>query len=148
MADQPVDPYRAYNFIVKVSGIDDAQFHFTKCSEFSVTVENMDYVEAGNELVTRQVPGRVKYEPITLSYGVTDSRELWNWLMEAASGKVERKNVTILIRDSDGSTIKQQWELLNAWPQKWQGGEMDAASSELAIAQLTLVYEQLDRKSS
>lgn len=145
MADQLVDPYRAYTFRVKVSGMNDSQFHFTKCSAFSVTVENKEYVEAGNELVTRQVPTRVKYEPITLSYGVTDSRDLWDWLMKAAAGKVERKNVSVFVRDSDGSSTKEHWELVAAWPQKWQGWEMDAASGDIAIAQLTLVYEQLKR---
>ena len=146
MADQ--DPYRAYTFRVKVSGMNDSQFHFTKCSALSVTIENKEYVEAGNELVTRQVPTRVKYEPITLSYGVTDSRDLWDWLMKAASGKVERKNVSIYIRDSDGATTRDHWELISAWPQKWQGWELDAAGSELAIAQLTLVYEQMKRQKS
>lgn len=146
MADQLIDPYRAYTFKVKISGIDDGQFHFTKCSPISVTVENKEYVEAGNTKVTRQIPGRTKHEPITLSYGVTDSRSLWDWLMKAAEGKVERKNVSIFIMDSDDSTQKEHWQLLNAWPQKWQGWDMDAASGELAISQLTLVFEQLSRQ--
>lgn len=146
MTNQLIDPYRAYNFKVKVSGIDDGQFHFTKCSAISVTVQDTEYREAGNELVTRQVPTRVNYEPITLSYGVTDSRALWDWLMQAAAGKVERKNVSIFIQDSGGSTTKEQWDLVAAWPQKWQGWEMDASGGDLAIAQLTLVYEQLNRK--
>lgn len=140
-----MDPYRAYNFRVKVSGIDDSQFHFTKCSAFSVTIENQEYREAGNNQVTRQIPTKVKYDPITLSYGVTDSRALWDWLMKAAEGKVERKNVTIFVLDNDGQTTMENWELINAWPQKWQGTELDAASNQLAIAQLTLVFDVLQR---
>ena len=145
MTDQQNDPYRAYTCRVKVSGI-DGQFYFTKCSSFSVTVENKEYVEAGNERVTRQIPSQAKYDPVTLSYGVTDSRALWDWLMKAAAGQVGRKNVSILVLNSDGASTKEQWELGGAWPQKWQGWEMDEASGELAIEQLTLVYEQLNRK--
>jgi len=39
----------------------------------------------------------------------------------------------------------ENWELINAWPQKWQGAELDAASNQLAIAQLTLVFDVLQR---
>lgn len=123
MADQLNDPYRAYPYKVKVSGIDDSQFHFTQCGPISAT-----------------------HEPITLSYGVTDSRVLVDWLMRAAEGKVERKNVSILILSSDSSSTKEHWELVAAWPLEWQGSDMDAASGGLVIAQLSLVYGELNRK--
>ncbi len=148
MADPLVDPYRTYTFRVQVSGIDDGQFFFTKCSSFSVSVENKEHFEAGKTPLVRQIPNQVKYDPITLSYGVTNSRALWNWLTQAASGKMERKNVTIQIMNSNTNSIKEQWELINAWPQKWQGQEIDATHNEIAITELTLVYEQLSRKQS
>lgn len=140
-----MDPYRAYNFRVTISGINDAHIYFTKCTGFSVTVDNQEYREGGNFQVTHQVPERVKYDPITLSYGVTNSRALWDWLMQAATGKVQRKNVTITVLVNDGETVREHYDLINAWPQQWEGTELDAASNQLAIAQLTLVYEQLKR---
>ena len=140
-----IDPYRAYNFRVTVSGIKDACFAFTKCTAFSVTEGSQEYREAGRFQVTQQIPMQVKYEPITLSYGMTQSPVLVDWLMRAAEGKVERKNVTLTLLSSDGQSPREQYELINAWPQKWEATELDADSNELAIAQLTLVYEQLKR---
>ena len=140
-----MDPYRAYNFKVKISGIDDSQFHFTKCSSFKVTVENQEFREAGNNQVTQQIPTRVKYEPITLSYGVTDSRELWGWLKKAADGKAERKNVSVTVLDNDGQTKRDEWQLVNAWPQSWEYVELDAGGNELAIASMTLVFDEMKR---
>ena len=146
MANPLADPYQLYTIRVKVSGIDDDQFYFTKCSPFSVTVGTNEYRNQENDPFTHNIPTQVKYDPITLSYGMTKSRALFDWLMKAAAGTVERKNVAIQIMSDDGSSTKELWELVNAWPQKWEGYEVDATSNEMAIAQLTLVYEQLNRK--
>ena len=89
----------------------------------------------------------MKYEPVTLSYGVTDGRKFWDWLMKAAAGKVERKKVDIILLDNDGKKESQKWTLIDAWPQKWQGTELDAGSNQLAIASLTLEFDQLKRNN-
>lgn len=137
------DPYGNYNFRVSISQMPSEAFHFTKCSGVGVTIENQEYREAGNGQVTQQIPTRVKYDPIQLSYGYTDSTHLWEWLMRAAAGKVERKNVDIVLLDSDGKKELDKWTLVDAWPQKWQGAELDAASNQVAIATLTLVFNEL-----
>ncbi|MCB8963020.1 MAG: phage tail protein [Ardenticatenales bacterium] len=138
-----MDPYRAYNFTVRVSGIDDGQFNFTECSGLQASVANQEYREGGQEPLVRQIPTGVSYQPVTLKYGVTSSQTLWNWLTQATTGQVERKNVTIAMLNTDGQTIAAEWTLLNAWPQAWESTELDPGSSELAIASLSLVFDQL-----
>ena len=44
-----VDPYRSYNFKLTIGDIPDESVHFTKCTAFSVSVENQEYREAGTE---------------------------------------------------------------------------------------------------
>ena len=145
MANPLADPYQAYPVRVRVSGIENDQFYFTKCSPFSLSVGTNEYRSQKNDPFAQNMPTQVKYDPVTLSYGVTESRALLDWLTKAAAGTVERKNVAIQIMSDDGSSAKELWELVNAWPQQWEGYEVDAASNEMAIAQLTLVYEQLKR---
>ena len=145
MANSLTDPYQRYPVRVKVSGIENDQFYFTKCSAFSVTVVTNEFRSQENDRFAQNIPTPVKYDPVTLSYGLTDSRALLDWLTKAAAGTAERKNVAIQIMSDDGSSAKELWELVNAWPQQWEGYEVDAASNEMAIAQLTLVYEQLKR---
>jgi phage tail-like protein len=138
------DPYRNYNFKLSISDMPDEAFHFTKCTAIGVTVENQEYREAGANQITYQIPTRVKYDPVTLSYGYTNGgRKVWEWLMKAAAGKVERKNVDIILLDSNGERELDKWTLVDAWPQKWQGAELDAASNQVAIATLTLVFNEL-----
>lgn len=143
MSTQSNDPFRAYNFKVTVSGI-NGEFLFTKCSALTGTDDALTFREAGAGHTVQQLPTAVRHEPVTLSYGITESRDLWNWLMNAAAGKVARKTVTIHLQTDSSSPAR--WELVNAWPQKWQGAELDAASGQTAIASLTLVFEALQRQ--
>ncbi len=137
-----VDPYRAYNFKLEIQGM--TQGHFTECSGMAVKVSAIKYREGGDKVV-HALPGPVEYGDITLRYGLTASRELWDWFMTAVNGKVERKNVSILLIDSDGITETLRWNLVNAWPSYWQGTLLNAMSHEAAIEELTIVYESLER---
>lgn len=138
-----VDPYRAYNFKLLIEGVTEA--HFTQCSGPEVKVEAIKYREGGNNQVVRRIPGRVAYGDITLRYGLTSSRSLWEWFLTAVNGTVQRKNISILMLDSDGSTEVMRWNLVDSWPSAWQGASLDAMSQEVAIESLTLVFESMER---
>ncbi|MGC9347456.1 MAG: phage tail protein [Anaerolineae bacterium] len=138
-----VDPYRAYNFKLLIEGVTEA--HFTTCTGLGVKVEAIKYREAGNNQVVRRIPGRVEYADVTLSYGLTSSRDLWDWFLTAVNGSVQRKNISILMLDSDGVTEMMRWNLVDAWPAEWRGAPLDAMSQEIAIESLTLVFESMER---
>lgn len=138
-----VDPYRAYNFKLIIQGVTEG--HFTECSNMGITVDAISYREGGQSQVVHRIPGRVQYADITLRYGLTLSTELWNWLMTAVKGKVERKNVSIAMLDSDGVTEVLRWNLVNAWVAEWRGAVLDALGREMAIESITLVFETVER---
>lgn len=142
MADG-TDPYRAYNFKLDIAGVTEG--HFTECSGLGVRVETIKYREAGNAQVVRHIPGPVDYASVTLRYGLTASRELWEWMQTVVQGKVERKNVSIVILDSQGVTEVMRWNLNDAWPSEWSGAPLNAMNREIAIESLTLVYDTLAR---
>lgn len=137
------DPYRAYNFKLVIQGVTEG--HFTSCTGLGVRVQVIKYREGGTNQVVHCIPGQVEYADITLRYGLTSSHEVWDWLLAAVAGKVERKNVSILMLDSGGVSEVMRWDLINAWPAEWHGAALDALSHEVAIETLTLVYETLQR---
>lgn len=137
------DPYRSYNFKVVIQGV--VEGHFTQCSGLGVRVGVIRYREGGNGQVARALPGRVEYADVELKYGLTKSRELWDWLMTAVQGEVVRKNVSILMLDAQGTQEVMRWNLVNAWPSQWRGAVLDAMSQEAALEHLTLVYDTLER---
>jgi phage tail-like protein len=139
-----VDPYRAYNFKLLINNVTNG--HFTEVSGLGVQVERISYREAGNNSIVRAIPGRVTYPPVVLRYGLTSEADLWDWLLTAVNGVVNRRNVSIVMLDSAGSTEVLRWNLINAWPQEWLGAPLDAMSRELAIESLVLAHEGLSRE--
>ena len=151
MAEQPaavqtgtwMDPYRAYNFKLDIQGVTEG--HFTECTGIRIEVQALRYREGGTSQVVHRLPGPVEYGDVTLRYGLTASTELWTWFMTAVQGKVERRNVSILMLGADGVTEVLRWNLVNAWPSEWRGAPLDAMGREVAIESLTLVFETLER---
>lgn len=137
------DPYGAFNFQLLIDGV--AEGHFTECTGLGMRVEAIAYREAGNNQAVRRIPGRVEYSDVILRYGLTDSLDLWNWLRAVAQGVVERKNVSVVMLASDGATEALRWNLLNAWPAEWRGAPLRALSQEIAIEQMRLVCDEMNR---
>lgn len=138
-----IDPYRAYNFKLEIRGVTEA--HFTACSGLCVEIDAIEYREAGHGEVILKIPGQVHYGDVTLQFGLTKSTEIWKWLMTAVQGKVQRKNVSVIMVDADGVTEVLRWNLSNAWPSKWQGASLNALCQEVAIESITLVFDGLER---
>jgi len=138
-----IDPFRSYNFKLIIQGITEG--HFTNCTNLGIRVDAISYRQGGVNQVVHRLPGQVEYGDITLRYGLTVSTELWDWMMSAVKGKVQRKNVSIVMLDPDGATEVLRWDLVNAWPSSWRGAPLDTMSSQVALEELTLVYETLDR---
>jgi len=138
-----IDPYRAYAFKVVIQGV--TQGHFTRCAGFGIKVDALRYREAGAGEIVRRIPGQVEYGDVTLKYGLTPSTELWSWFQTSVRGVVERRNMSIVMLDPDGSTEVLRWNLVGAWISEWSGAPLDALSREIAIETMTVVYETLAR---
>jgi len=137
------DPYGSYHFKLEIQGVTEG--HFTRCTGLGVRVEAIKYREGGIGQVVHRLPGRVEYADVTLYYGLTASKDLWLWLESAMKGTVQRRNVSVVVLAQDGVTEAVRFNLLKAWPSAWVGAPLDALSNEVAIEELTLVYETLER---
>ncbi len=138
-----VDPFRSYNFKLDISGLTEG--HFTEVSGLGVKIESISYREAGNKQIVRHLPGQVDFAQVTLRYGLTSSRELWDWLQSAVAGNVVRKNVSIIQLDTKGDGEETRWNLIDAWPTEWKAATLNAAEKTVAIESLTLVFDGLER---
>ncbi len=138
-----IDPQRSYNFRLEIAGVTEAYFH--ECANIGVKVQTVKWRSGGNNQVVHCLPGRVEPTDITLRIGVTSSTDMWKWLQSAVQGKVERKNVSIVLLDNDGSTEVMRFNLMQAWISEWHGANLNALSNGVAIDEMTLVYETLQR---
>ncbi|HVR83801.1 MAG TPA: phage tail protein [Planctomycetota bacterium] len=136
------DPYRSYNFKLDVGG--DTAGHFTEVTGLGARIETIDFREGGDHQVVHRLAGRVDYMDVTMKYGLTASRTLWDWFQSGVRGTVSRKNVSIILMDTAGDREVQRWNLNGAWVKEWRAASLDALGQELAIETMTLVYETLD----
>lgn len=140
-----IDPFRQYNWRLEIGGA--TQAYFTACTGLGVDIEVIKYREAGNRQIVRALPGQVDYQPITLHFGLTSTRDMFDWLMAAVEGRADRRNVSIIVLDSEGNESERspRWNLEAAWVAAWRGATLDALSRQVAIETITLVYDRLVR---
>jgi phage tail-like protein len=138
-----VDPYRSFNFLIEIEGI--AQASFAECSGLGSTTEVIENREGGDNVTVRKLPGKTTYSDVSLKWGATSSTELWEWRLQIVQGNVMRKNVSVVALSLDGREEVARWNIVRAWPTKWEGSAFNAKGSELLIETLVLAHEGLDR---
>jgi phage tail-like protein len=134
-----VDPYKGFRFLVEIDGIQQAAF--TECSGLGSQIEVVEYRDGTEPNQMRKLPGKIIYPDIVLKWGVTDSRELYDWHLAVINGNLQRKNGSIILLDDQGNE-KIRWNFEDAWPSRWEGPSLDARSCRVAIESLTLTCEK------
>ncbi len=136
------DPYRNYRFLLEIDGI--TQAGFSDCTGFGSSVEVIEYREGGDAPTVRKLPGKATYPDITLKWGITDSRELYDWHKAALVGTIERKDGSVILLDDVGEE-KVRWNFFTAWPSKYDAPDLTAKGNDVAIETLTLSCERMER---
>jgi phage tail-like protein len=138
---RPPDPYRGFQFLVEVQGIQQAGF--MECSSVGSHIEVVEYREGGDPTTVLKMPGKASYPDITLKWGMTDSQDLYNWHLQTVKGNVQRKDGSVVQLDLTGNE-KLRWNFYNALPIKWDGPAYNAKGNDLAIETLTLACERVE----
>lgn len=146
MADQ--DPLVSSWFGVEFQG--EVVGAFRECSGLGSENEVVEYKASGpkGEYIIKKVPGRLKWNNITLKRGITDAMDMWKWRKLVEQGKIEdaRKNGTITMYNQQGDAVAK-WNFINAWPSKLSGPSANASNNEVAIEELELTHEGYERVS-
>jgi phage tail-like protein len=137
------DPFKNFNFLVEIDGI--AQAGFSECTGLRLEVDVIEYREGGERSSVRKLPGLAKVGDITLKRGVTISNELQAWFESVRNGVADRRNGAIVLLDDERKPVVR-WKFFNAFPRRWEGPDLDAKGSEVAIETLTLSCEGLERE--
>ena len=134
------DPVGSFRFMVEIGHLQVGGF--TEVSGLTVETEVFEYAEGGLNQFTYKFPTRTKYVPLVLKRGVTISTMLWEWFDECTQGKISRKDGTIVLYDTRGKVMRR-WHFFGAFPTKWVGPELNAASSDVAVEAIELTHHGL-----
>lgn len=139
------DPYRNFRFRVEIDGIQTASFSEATIPDTST--DTVDYREGTDSPHQKKLSGLVKYGNITLKKGLTDSMELYEWrkLAEQSGAAKARKNISLVLVDEEGND-KARWDIVEAWPTKYDPSDFSAKANEVIIETLEIVHEGVTRK--
>jgi phage tail-like protein len=140
------DPLVGFHFGLEIQ--DQITGYFTECSGIGSENEVIEQkVQKKGVEVVIKLPGRLKWENITLKRGITSSMDLWKWRKMVEDGDVKgaRKSGSIVMYDSTLSE-KARWNFEGAWPSKITGPQPKADSNEIGVEEITIVHEYITRK--
>jgi phage tail-like protein len=140
------DPLTGYHFYLEIDGITQARFR--ECSGLTSESQVIEYKEADKNGVTvvRKVPGVLKWSDITLKRGITDIMELWDWRKKIEDGKVDeaRKSGSVVMYSQTNDEIAR-WNFVDGWPSKMTGPQLNANNNDIAVEEVTIAHEGLNR---
>jgi phage tail-like protein len=105
-----------------------------------------------NALNLRQAaPTRTKFTPVVVKMVATTNKDLYKWYEDCNKNEggrsdwnSNRKASSVSVYDQSGE-MKARWELINAYPSKYEGPKLEAGANDVANETLTLVHEGIRR---
>lgn len=140
------DPLVSFNFAIEVSGV--VSGFFTECSGLGSETEVTEHkvVGIGGQEIVRKIPGRLKWENITLKRGITANMDFWDWRKMVEEGNVAaaRRDGSIIMYDQEGAEVAR-WNFEKGWPSKVSGPSVKSDSNEIGVEEMVIVHEYIER---
>lgn len=140
------DALTTFSFHVELDGVDIGAFK--EASGIESETEIIEYKEATEKgkMIIRKVPGAMKWSDITLKKRIDASTELWDWRRQVEEGDIDgaRRTGSIVLYDSRHDEVAR-WNFESAWPSKWKGADLDAGEDQVAVEEITITHERLER---
>ncbi|MEQ4486621.1 phage tail protein [Cohnella silvisoli] len=127
----------AFRFAVELDSMLVAGFSEVQGLESQIEFEEIR--EGGVNGYVHRLPKGVRNSPIVLRRGLSSSQELWNWYSQSSLGTISRKSGSIILYKQDGIELCR-WNFFEAYPTKWSGPSLNAATSDVAIETIELVH--------
>ena len=143
---QHEDPLVQFHFSIDIQGT--VTGYFTECSGLGSETEKIEHkvvLEDGREVVMK-IPGRLKWEDITLKRGITSNMQIWDWRKMVDDGEVEeaRRNGSITMYNQKLDPVAE-WTFDRAWPSKVTGPQPKSDSNEIGVEELVITHEGIRR---
>lgn len=136
------DPYAGFRFVVEIDGVQQGGFSKVRGLQRETRVES--FREGGVNDFEHKLVTLTAYPALVLDRGLAAS-SLWEWHQKVIEGRVERRTITITLRDERGRDV-WGWTVQGAFPSKWSVADLDAASGQVAAESVEFVHHGLLRR--
>jgi phage tail-like protein len=152
-------PFTTFNFHISftLSGKEKevCTAEFSECSGLEMNMEVNTIKEGGNNTEQIHLAGPMTYGQLTLKRGMTSNYDLWDWFESVQTNRNLRVDGEVQIlapkpsskeKKPPGAKIKNiVFKLSNCMPVKMVAPTLNAKDGEIAIEEMQLVYERLQR---
>lgn len=154
------DPYKNFRFRVKFDNDNKYVLGVSKVSSLKRTTEVVEHRCGGDPSTSAKLPGRTKFEGITLERGVTQDKEFAKWankvwsftnsqglsVLSAQGSETSladfRRNVIIDVFDEGGTAPVLSYTVYNCWISEFQAlPDLDANANAVAIEHIKFECE-------
>lgn len=148
-------PLTKMNFLVSVDEVSGVAA-FNEVTGVEATVDVIEFRQGNSSsLAPVKIQGLVKHGNVTLKMGYTRDQDFKTWIQNCVSerrGETPRRNVTIEMIDINEGAPQSivesvsgtlTWILKDAWVCKYNGPDLNASTSEVAIESVEIAYEEL-----
>ncbi len=136
----------AFYFQVKIGG---EEYAFKEVTGLSTEIETESVKEGGVNEFTHLLPKQVKHGNLSLKRAMNPiSSSDVSWIKEVLEGDfsvpIIPRDIVVNLLGSEGTPI-YTWTCTNAYPVKWQIGNLDSQSNTILIETIEFAYTTLKR---
>lgn len=135
------DPLQVFRFRVELNHVQHGGFMRAKGVARDTKVDA--YREGGQNEFEHKLASITTYGNIVLERGLVDDY-LWSWNEAVVEGRIERRDLTILVLDAAGES-RWRWLVEGAFPVKWSGSDLDGLSSQALVESVELAHHGFRR---
>jgi phage tail-like protein len=135
------DPYHGFRFRVEFDHVQQGGFSRVKGLARETKVDS--YREGGVNEFEHKFATSTMFGNLTLERGLFDPY-LWAWHEQVIEGRVQRRTLTLVLYDESNQEV-WRWLVEGAFPVKWSGADMDAASGQVMTESVEFAHHGIKR---
>lgn len=137
------DPVGSYYFALEINSTEVA--HFREFSGLKTSSTPFEIEEGGLNGHTHKRPGQSRYENIVLRYATNTSLSMWEWrekYLQDDFDKLSEDSGAVIVYNNDREEVRR-YSFTRAWPVSWEGPDLDASSSDVAVESVEIAFDGL-----
>jgi phage tail-like protein len=135
------DPFHGFRFRVEFDQVQHGGFARVKGLVRETKIDARR--EGGVNDFEHKFATLTSYGNLTLERGLADDY-LWSWQEDVVGGTIKRRLVTVSLHDETDTEV-WRWLVDDAFPVKWAGTDLDAASGQVLVESVEFAHHGIKK---
>ena len=135
------DPFHGFRFRVEFDQVQHGGFARVKGLVRETKIDTRR--EGGVNDFEHKFATLTSYGNLTLERGLADDY-LWSWQEDVVGGTIQRRLVTVSLHDETDTEV-WRWLVDGAFPVKWAGTGLDAASGQVLVESVEFAHRGIKK---